>query len=362
MGRAKRIFSAVLIAILCFVAVDASAQYTTIRRGGNNNTEQQEEQRQQRRQTTPTKEQQYQKDLKAGENLFNKEKYLDAKKHFAKMLGKYPKHKEEINGWISACDTMLDDVNYGVQTTQTQTSSSTTSVFADKTITVNGVSFKMIAVKGGTFTMGATSEQGSDVDSDEKPTHRVTLNDYYIGETEVTQALWEAVMGSNPSYFKGSNLPVERVSWEDCQEFISRLNSLTGENFSLPTEAEWEYAARGGNKSKGYKYSGSNNIDHVAWCYGSISGNTHAVKQKQANELGLYDMSGNVYEWCLDWYGSYSSGSQTNPIGPSSGEYRVLRGGSWHLNPRGCRVSSRNDSRPGTRIGCYGLRVCLPSL
>ncbi len=159
MGRAKIIFSAVLIAILCLGAVDASAQYTTIRRGGNNNTEQQQQQQQQqRRQTTPTKEQQYQKDLKAGEALFDKEQYADAKKHFVKMLPKYPKHKQEINDWIASCEMMLDDVNYGVQTTQT--SSSTTSAFADKTITVNGVSFKMIAVKGGTFTMGSRRPSG----------------------------------------------------------------------------------------------------------------------------------------------------------------------------------------------------------
>ncbi len=357
MGRAKRIFSAVLIAILCFGAVDASAQTHTIRRGGNNNTEQQEEQRQQRRQTTPTKEQQYQKDLKAGENLFNKEKYLEAKKHFAKMLGKYPKHKEEINGWISACDTMLDDVNYGVQTTQT--SSSTTSAFADKTITVNGVSFKMIAVKGGTFTMGATFEQGSDAYSDEKPTHRVTLSDYYIGETEVTQALWEAVMSSNTSLFKDSNLPVCNVSWEDCQEFISRLNSLTGENFRLPTEAEWEYAARGGNKSQGYKYSGSNVIDRDAWCWDNSGEKTHPVKQKQSNELGIYDMSSNVWEWCSDWYGSYSSSSQTNPSGPSTGTDRVLRGGSYTGL---CRVSFRRYGVPSNRNSDRGLRLAMSSL
>ena len=362
MGRAKIIFSAVLIAILCFGAVDASAQYTTIRRGGNNNTEQQEEQRQQRRQTTPTKEQQYQKDLKAGETLFDKEQYADAKKHFVKMLPKYPKHKQEINDWIASCEMMLEDANYGVQTTQTQTSGSTTSAFADKTITVNGVSFKMIAVKGGTFTMGATSEQGSDVEDDETPTHRVTLSDYYIGETEVTQALWEAVMGSNPSNWKGSNLPVENVSWEDCQEFISRLNSLTGKNFSLPTEAEWEYASRGGNKSQGYKYSGSNVIDRVAWYKGNSGWKTHPVKQKLSNELGIYDMTGNVWEWCMDWYGSYSSGSQTNPSGPSTGSSRVLHGGNWGSDARDSRVSNRNYNNPDRRYSHNGLRLCSSSL
>ena len=229
--------------------------------------------------------------------------------------------------------------------------------FGNRTITVNGVSFTMIAVEGGTFQMGATSEQGSDADSDEKPVHSVTLSDYYIGETEVTQELWTAVMGNNPSYYSGyPQRPVEQVSWNDCQEFIKKLNQLTGENFRLPTEAEWEYAARGGNKSKGYKYSGSNTIDDVAW-YANNS--THVVRTKQANELGIYDMSGNVYEWCQDWYGSYSSSSQTNPAGPSSGSSRVLRGGNWGYYAGSCRVSYRDSSNPDGRYGNYGFRLVL---
>lgn len=217
----------------------------------------------------------------------------------------------------------------------------------------------MVKVEGGTFTMGATSEQGSDAFDKEKPTHKVTLSDYMIAKIEVTQELWQAVMGSNPSYFKGNNLPVEHVSWNDCQEFIKKLNSLTGLNFRLPTEAEWEYAARGGNKSKGYKYSGSNDIDSVAWYYGNSSSKTHAVATKSPNELGLYDMSGNVWEWCSDWYGSYSSGSQTNPKGPSSGSYRVNRGGSWVSNAGYCRVSFRNGYYPGNRSSRLGLRLAL---
>ena len=229
-----------------------------------------------------------------------------------------------------------------------------------QTITVNGVSFTMIAVEGGTFQMGATSEQGGDADDDEYPVHSVTLSDYYIGETEVTQELWEAVMVSNPSYFSGSQRPVERVSWNDCQEFITQLNQLTGKNFRLPTEAEWEYAARGGNKSQGYKYSGSNTIGNVAW-YGDNSNSTHNVKIKSPNELGIYDMSGNVYEWCQDWYGygSYSSNAQTNPTGPSSGSNRVYRGGSWYNSASGCRVASRSFSSPGLRDGGLGFRVVL---
>ena len=224
---------------------------------------------------------------------------------------------------------------------------------------VNGVSFRMIAVGGGTFKMGATSEQGSDADNDEKPVHNVTLSDYYIGETEVTQELWEVVMGSNPSNFKGNKKPVEQVSWNDCQEFIKKLNQLTGKNFRLPTEAEWEYAARGGNKSKGYKYSGSNTIGNVAWYYDNSSSRTHDVKTKQANELGIYDMSGNVWEWCQDGYGSYSSSSQTNPTGPSSGSYRVSRGGSWGSHAKNCRVSLRYYGIPGSSGISLGLRLSL---
>lgn len=225
---------------------------------------------------------------------------------------------------------------------------------------VNGVSFTMIPVKGGSFTMGATSEQGSDASSNEEPAHQVTLSDYYIGETEVTQELWQAVMGSNPSDFTGNlQHPVECVSWNDCQAFITKLNNLTGENFRLPTEAEWEYAARGGNASEGYKYSGSNSIGDVAWYSDNSSNTTHPVKTKQANELGIYDMSGNVWEWCADWYSSsyYSSSPQDNPSGPSSGSNRVLRGGSWGSYTRYCRVAFRNCDNPSSGGNGRGLRL-----
>ena len=233
--------------------------------------------------------------------------------------------------------------------------------YAEKTtFTVNGVSFNMIAVKGGTFTMGATAEQGSDAYSGEKPAHQVTLSDYCIGETEVTQELWQAVMGSTPSYFTGNlHRPVEQVSWNDCQEFIKKLNQLTGKTFRLPTEAEWEYAARGGSQSQGYKYAGSNTIGDVAWYENNSSSTTHPVKQKQANELGLYDMSGNVWEWCQDWYDSYSSTPQTNPAGPSSGSNRVYRGGSWYFNAWFCRVSLRDYGTPTFRGYGLGLRLAL---
>ena len=230
-----------------------------------------------------------------------------------------------------------------------------------QTYTVNGVSFTMKYVKGGTFQMGATSEQDGDVFVyyDEKPIHEVTLSDFCIGETEVTQGLWKAVMGSNPSNFKGDNLPVETVSWNDCQKFIEKLNLLTGKTFRLPSEAEWEYAARGGIRSKHFRYSGSDTIDDVAWYDGNSSDVTHAVKTKNGNELGLYDMSGNVWEWCSDWYESYSSGTQTNPQGPLSGSNRVLRGGSWFYHDGFSRVSRRRSLAPGTRISSAGFRLVL---
>ena len=225
------------------------------------------------------------------------------------------------------------------------------------TFTVNGVQFTMVEVGGGTFTMGATSEQGSDAWDEEKPAHEVTLSDYYIGQTEVTQALWEAVMGSNPSDSKGDNLPVERVSWDDCQVFIQKLNQLTGKQFRLPTEAEWEYAARGGRKSRGYKYAGGNNIDSVAWCDGNSGNETHPVATKQANELGIYDMSGNVLEWCSDWCGDYTSSSQSDPQGSSSGSFRVIRGGCYYNFARNCRVSYRISNTLDYRSGYLGLRL-----
>ena len=228
-----------------------------------------------------------------------------------------------------------------------------------ETFTVNGVSFKMLAVEGGTFTMGATPEQGDDAYETEKPAHQVTLSGFAIGVTEVTQALWQAVMGSNPSYFTGNlQRPVEQVPWNDCRLFIAKLNQLTGKNFRLPTEAEWEFAARGGNLSQGYKYAGSNTIDEVAW-YDSNSGSTtHAVGTKYPNELGLYDMSGNVGEWCQDWFGYYSSNAQTNPTGPASGSQRVIRGSCWNYSAWSCRVSYRYGYSP---VGCnfHGLRLAL---
>lgn len=216
--------------------------------------------------------------------------------------------------------------------------------------TVNGVTFKMIPVDGGTFMMGHQVY--------EAPVHQVTLSGFFIGETEVTQALWTAVMGSNPSTITGDQHPVETVTWDMCQEFISKLNQITGKTFRLPTDAEWEFAARGGNESKGYEYAGSNIIGDVAW-YNDNASSTQSVATKAPNELGIYDMSGNVKEWCQDWFNDYSSDAQTNPTGPSTGERRVIRGGSWGDSETFCSVWEREGAWPNWNNSYRGLRLAL---
>ena len=250
----------------------------------------------------------------------------------------------------------------GVLTTNASSSVASGTSLTGNTITIpikDGISIDMIRVEAGTFTMGATPEMKDPWD-DEKPAHQVTLtNDYYIGKYEVTQALWKAVMGNNPSYSKGNNLPVERVSWDNCQKFISKLNRITGKTFRLPTEAEWEYAARGGNKSRGYQCSGSSNLSDVAWYKDNSGSKTQTVGSKQANELGIYDMSGNVHEWCQDWYDKYSNSSKVNPTGANSGSYRVSRGGGWAGYAWDCRSSYRNYCSPGSRYNHLGLRLVL---
>ena len=253
----------------------------------------------------------------------------------------------------------------------------------DFTETIGGVSFKMIWVEGGTFKMG--SPGGDDMvcylDDDggyphEQPQHDVTLDGYWIAETEVTQGLWRAVMGTTveqqlnkkhttrPLRGVSDKHPMYWVSFKEALAFCDELNKKTKYkyNFTLPTEAQWEYAARGGKKSKNFKYSGSDNIDEVAW-YGEYhEGKTHEVKGKTPNELGLYDMSGNLWEWCLDWYSnSYPKEAQNNPSGPSNGTCHVVRGGSWFYNATNCRVSSRNSNRPDHSIDDFGFRiVALP--
>ena len=236
--------------------------------------------------------------------------------------------------------------------------------------TVNGVSFQMVAIEGGTYTMGvdSTAVESGMANVDELPAHEVTVSPFSIGQTEVTQELWQAVMGTNPSSFTGDlQRPVEQVSWDDCQEFIARLNALTGKNFRLPTEAEWEYAARGGNKSVGTVYAGSDDLEDVAWYYGnsyavgpySADYGTHTVGTKHANELGLYDMCGNVFEWCSDWYGTYNEEAQENPVGPESGVRRVTRGGSWFSVSRDSRITFRGNEAPTSRSYSLGLRLAM---
>ena len=228
-----------------------------------------------------------------------------------------------------------------------------------RTIRVGNSYFDMSFVKGGTFMMGSDAP---DAQADEQPVHEVTLSDYYIGQTEVTQHLWKAVMGdeNNPSATKGNNLPITNISWDEAQAFVERLSELTGMRFRLPTEAEWEYAARGGQKSKGYTYAGSNNADDVAW-YNENSGNkTHAVGKKQPNELGIYDMTGNVWEYCSDWHMPYAAQAQTNPTGAATGEKHVLRGGCYHYDSKNCTNTNRHSYYTPDKGGAStGLRIVL---
>jgi len=238
-----------------------------------------------------------------------------------------------------------------------------------KTFSVGDTSFNMKYVPAGSYQMGADVSFKAHY-GDELPIHQVQLSRaFYIGETVVTQGLWYAVTGENPSQYNEEKsdfanlwkqLPVERVSWDDCQLFLSKLNKLTGLLFRLPTEAEWEYAARGGNQSQGYLYSGSNNPDEVAWHSGNSRNGTHPVAKLKPNELGLYDMSGNVWEWCLDWYGKYSAADQTDPTGPANGVSCVFRGGGWNAETRECRSTCRNASAPDRSRKCMGLRLVLP--
>ncbi len=241
----------------------------------------------------------------------------------------------------------------------------------DFTETAFGINMRMVYVEGGTFTMGCTGEQGSDCEDDESPNRQTTVSSYYIGMLEVTQSQWEKVMGTSiyqqqskadasKTYGTGADYPMYYVSWEEAKEFCTRLSRQTGRNYTLPTEAEWEYAARGGKKNEGTKYSGGWSVGDVAWYDGNSGSSTHPCGTKRPNALGIYDMSGNVWEWCEDWYGSkYLQYDNNNPKGASSGSCRVLRGGSWSYGARNCRVSDRINSAPGNRNDDDGFRVVL---
>ena len=234
----------------------------------------------------------------------------------------------------------------------TLTASSSNNIFDE-------IEQNMVSVNGGTFTMGATFEQNDMAMSREYPTHTVTVPNFKISKYEVTQKQWKAVMTDNPSVNIGDNRPVDNVSWNDCQQFINRLNELTGKNYRLPTEAEWEFAARGGNYAQNCIYSGSDYSESVAWHSGNSGNTTHEVGQKQPNELGLYDMSGNVFEWCSDYYGDYSYNDQYNPTGPgsNSSNQHVGRGGGYNLGHKLCRVSGRTPGKANYKSNSLGLRL-----
>ncbi len=236
----------------------------------------------------------------------------------------------------------------------------TSSCSKDKSSEPDLKTYNMVRVTGGKFSLGCTSEQSSDCEGDETPVNQITLSDFYIGKYEVTQKEWREIMGNDPSYFLGCDqCPVEQVSWDDVQTFISKLSVKTGKPYRLPTEAEWEYAARGGKKSKGYKYSGGNQLENVAWVSPNSQNKTHPIGLKAANELGLYDMSGNVWEWCRDWHQNeyYSIMPLENPTGPQSGFEKVLRGGSYVNLQQYCRVSERGHTSPDNKLYAFGFRL-----
>lgn len=248
------------------------------------------------------------------------------------------------------------------------------------TVTVGDVTFSMVFVEGGTFTMGGTLEQSFPLDN-EKPLHEVKLSDYYIGETEVTQELWNAVTGTPLSHFTGDSLlPVEDVTWDECMAFVQLLQQKTALKFCLPTEAQWEFAARGGKASRGWQYAGSDDIDEVAWYGASLRptdktfpdtialaaymdpsrAHTYPVAQKLPNELGIYDMSGNVAEWTADYYAPYTERRQKNPKGPAYGTERVFRGGCWYFGPWASRVAQRQGAPQRAHFSNLGFRLALP--
>lgn len=283
-------------------------------------------------------------------------------------------------GEVFSLDVPLPNVDRGLQQFKIVSDSYELGSFGlkvslNKIINVKGINFEMIYVNGGDFVMGASSEQAADSSENEKPAHKVTVSSFFIGKYVVTQELWKAIMENDLSSCQYRSKPKVNVNWYDCQKFIGKLNEISGLSFRLPTEAEWEYAARGGEYTHNYKYSGSNIINDVAWYQheeeiddigdymekqlDNMYKTANDVGKKAPNELGIYDMSGNVYEWCQDWYGFYNSSHQNNPLGPINGKHKIVRGGCWEVNSKGCRVSHRNGAVPDGKIKQIGFRLVL---
>ena len=252
-------------------------------------------------------------------------------------------------------------IRHDVPTTKAPAKKPTTTASPARQRAVAQLVKNMVYVQGGTFTMGRTSSKAYWNDDGDKPAHQVTVSSFYICKYEVTQQLWKAFMGTNPSWTKADNMPVEWVNWVMAQKFIQKLNAYSGKRFRLPTEAEWEFAARGGTRSHNYLYSGSDNINEVAWWQDNSGGKLHAVGTKRPNELGLYDMTGNAREWCADWQERYPSSAQTNPKGPQSGRWRVMRGGGWDSSESQSGIMTRSQSLPDIAT-CCGLRLVCDRL
>jgi formylglycine-generating enzyme required for sulfatase activity len=291
--------------------------------------------------------------LEAAEKAYNAKNYAEAQKHI-----KVAKENAPTSPKVQALE---QKIRAALKAKEDKPTPTPVKPFAEP---------EMVYVEGGTFQMGCTSEQ-QDCDDDEKPVHSVTVSSFQIGKYEVSQKEWVAVMGSNPSYFKGDDLPVEQVSWNDVQEYIKKLNAKTGKTYRLPTEAEWEFAARDRGKQVLFG-NGSNTADPTEMNFdasasykktysvvGTYRAKTVPVNSFSPNSLGLYNMSGNVWEWCSDWYGAYSASSQTNPKGANSGSYRVIRGGGWNFNPLYCRVANRLNNTPTLRFNFLGFRLVL---
>ena len=276
----------------------------------------------------------------------------------------YPKNADKSVTWTTS-DSKVVTVEEGVVTAIAlgkATISVTTKVGNFKAecliIVIEPIEPEMVVVEGGPFTMGCTD--GDCFDNNELPAHQVTLNSFKIGKYEIRQEEWLSVMDYIPvQWYNGVDYPVEYISRDEVQKFIQTLNEATGKNYRLPTEAEWEFAARGGNKSKRYKYSGSNNVDEVAW-YSNPDLGPKKVGGKSPNELGIYDMSGNVYEFCSDWFGDYTGIPQINPSGPSTGTYLVLRGGAYSSEEQFCRIAARRFLLPNEKGSNIGFRLVLP--